>query len=328
MRSANHRLQAIAITLASACAVASASAPASAESWPQRTVRVILPNPPGVGLDLVTRLFTERLGLRWGKPVIVENLPGADGNIAVREFVGKRDNHTLLYSFAGPITINPLIYRKLPYDPALDLVPIASTTDNFLVIAASAALKVNSLAELETVARSRSSKLNWAATPGLPYFAFSGYQKTAGIDMVHVPYRDFGQAFADLTEGRIDLMVSGVAPLQPYASAGKVRLLAFFNDQRARVAPDVMTIAEAGYGNLTFNAITGFFGWRGMPGELRERIAADVRAVAADPLIRDRLANMGSVVRPGTPEEFAAVIEDQRKKVAAIAAAVGIKPTQ
>src|SRR6266566_2703803 len=158
MRGAKRRLQAIAITLLSACAAA--PAPASAQSWPQRTVRVILPNPPGVALDLIARLFAERLAARWGKPVIIENLPGADGNIAVRELASKRDNHALLYSFAGPITINPLIYEKLPYDPALDLVPIASTSDNFLVIAASAALKVGSLADLEQVARARSGKLN------------------------------------------------------------------------------------------------------------------------------------------------------------------------
>src|SRR5215510_9640068 len=158
-------------------------APALAQSWPQRAVKVIVPNPPGTALDLITRLFSERLGSRWGRPAIIENLPGADGNIAVREFVGRRDDHTLLYSFAGPITINPLIYERLPYDPARDLVPIASTTDNFLVIAASATLKVRSLADLERIARSRSNKLNWAATPGLPYFAFAGFQKSADLDM-------------------------------------------------------------------------------------------------------------------------------------------------
>jgi tripartite-type tricarboxylate transporter receptor subunit TctC len=326
MRRAHRRLYAIAITFLGA--YAGSLGDASAQSWPQRPVRVIVPNPPGVALDLITRLFADRLGARWGKPAIVENLPGADGNIAAREFAGKRDDHTLLYSFAGPITINPLIYQKLPYDPARDLVPIASTSDNYLVIAASAALRVDSLAELQKVAHSRPSKLNWAATPGLPYFAFAGFEKSAGLDMVHVPYRDFNQAFVDLTEGRIDVVASGVGPLLSYASTGKIRFLAFFNDRRAPVAPHVVTTAEAGYRNLTFNAITGFFGWRDMPSELRERIAADVRAVAADPAIKDRLASMGSAVRASTPAEFVAMIEDQRAKVAAIATTIGTKPTQ
>ena len=319
------------IKVATICLVsifATSVMPALAQSWPQRTVRVILPNPPGVALDLIARLFAERLGSRWGKPVIIENLPGADGNIAVREFVSKREKHTLLYSFAGPITINPLLYDKLPYDPAIDLVPIASTSDNILMIAASAASKVNSLAELEKVARARSNKLNWAATPGLPYFAFAGFQKSAGLDMVHVPYRDFNQALADLAEGRIDVVATGVAPLRSYASAGKITFLAVFNEERDSVAPDIVTVAEAGYAHLTFNAITGFFGWRNMPSELGERISADVQIVAADPAIKARLANMGSAARGSTPAKFAAAIEEQRAKVAAIARAIGTKPAQ
>jgi tripartite-type tricarboxylate transporter receptor subunit TctC len=306
-------------------AFAFVAAPSSAQTWPERAVRVIVPNPPGVAIDVITRLFAERLAARWGQPIIVENLPGADGNIAMREFVGRRDKHTLLYSFAGPITINPLLYDKLPYDP-VDLVPIASTTDNFLAIATSQALKVGSLAELEKLARSRASKLNWTATPGLPYFALGGFFKGAGLDMVHVPYRDFNQALVDLAEGRTDAAASGVTPLLAQAHTGKIKLLAFVNPERAPVAPEVQTVAEAGYPNLTFSAVTGFFGWRDMPTELRERISADIRAIAADPAIQDRLAGMGSVARGSTPAEFAAIIEQQRVKVAAIAKLLGVKP--
>ena len=116
-----------------------------AQTWPQRTVRVIVPNPPGVGIDVIARLFAERLSLRWGQPVIVENLPGADGIIAAREFVAKRDNHTLLYTFGGLISINPLLHEKLPYDPDRDLVPIASTSENALAIAVSPTLGVTRL---------------------------------------------------------------------------------------------------------------------------------------------------------------------------------------
>jgi tripartite-type tricarboxylate transporter receptor subunit TctC len=326
MRRANRWFQAVAISLVSI--FAAFLAPASAQSWPQRTVRVIVPNPPGVGLDLIARLFAERLSSRWGQPVIVENLPGADGNIAVREFVNRRDDHTLLYSFAAPITINPLLYKTLPYDPARDLTPIASTSDNFLVIATSAASKLGSLADLEKAARAQPTKLNWAATPGLPYFAFAGLQKSAGLDMVHVPYRDFNQAVVDVLEGRIDIVVASVAPLLSHERAGKIKLLACFSDQRAPIAPEVMTVAEAGYERLTFNAITGFFGWRDMPSELRDRIATDVQAVAADAAIMARLASIGSIVRGSTPTEFAAAIEQQRARAVAIADAMGAKPTQ
>jgi tripartite-type tricarboxylate transporter receptor subunit TctC len=303
-------------------------APVEASAWPERRIRVIMPNPPGTGLDIVARLFAERLAARWKQPVIVENLPGADGNIAASEFVAKRDNHTLLYSFPGLITINPLTYEKLPYDPAHDLVPIASTSDNYLAIAASGSLKVDSLAALVQLARSRGGKLNWAATPGVPYFAFAGLQKSTGIDMVQVSYRDFNQAIADLGEGRIDAVASGVAPLRPHAETGKLRLLAFINRQRAAFAPEVPTVAEAGYPDLTFDAITGFFGWRDMPAELRERIAADVREIASDPTIRERLLKMSSIARGSTPAEFVAAIEEQRAKIATIAQGTGKKPAQ
>lgn len=147
---------------AMACAVLlslAAAGPGRAQTigtdWPQRTVRLIVPNPPGVGLDLVARLFAERLAARWGRPVIVENIPGADGNIAAREFVQRRDDHTLLHSFAGLITINPLVHQTLPYDPDRDLVPIAPTSENALAIAVSSESEARSLADVARLARAR-----------------------------------------------------------------------------------------------------------------------------------------------------------------------------
>ncbi|MPZ41769.1 MAG: tripartite tricarboxylate transporter substrate binding protein [Rhizobiales bacterium] len=318
------------VLLGFASSIVMSAAPVSAQpskqSWPQRAVRVIVPNPPGVALDVSLRLFAEPLSARWKQPVVVENLPGADGIIAAREFVGRRDNDTLLYSFAGLISINPLLHEKLPYDPARDLTPIASTTDNFIAIAVPASSKINSLKELEQLARSRPGKLTWAATPGLPYYALASFQKSNGLDMVQASYRDFSPAFVDLREGRIDALASGVAPLLSQARAGKIKLLAFINRERAAAAPDVPTAAEAGYPQLTFSAITGFFGWRDMPNALREHIAADIRAVTAEPAIKDRLAKMGAVALGSTPAEFAAAIEAQRAKVAAIATAMSVKP--
>jgi tripartite-type tricarboxylate transporter receptor subunit TctC len=318
------------VVLVLAGAILAPSAPAFAQTlpWPQRPVRIIVPNPPGVGLDLQARLFAERLGARWAQPVVVENMPGADGIIAAREFVNRRDNHTLLYSFAGLISINPLLHEKLPYDPAHDLTPIASTSDNFIAIGVPAAAKINSLAELAKLARTSPGRLTWAATPGLPYFALASFQKSNGLDMAQAPYRDFNAAIVDLGEGRIDALATSVAPLLPQARAGKIKLLAVINRERSPTTPDVPTVAEAGYPQLTFSPVTGFFGGRDMPADLRERIAADVRAVAADPAIKERLAKMGSVALGSTPAEFAAAIEDQRAKVAAIATSIGAKPGQ
>src|SRR5262249_35203676 len=137
-----------------------------AQTWPQRPVRVIVPLPPGTAIDVSARLFGEHLSARWKQPVIVENVAGADGILAAKEFVNRHDDHTLLYSFAGLITINPLLYEKLPYDPARDLAPIATSSDNFLAIAASKKAEVSSLDGLVKRAKAQPSKLNWAATSG------------------------------------------------------------------------------------------------------------------------------------------------------------------
>jgi len=299
-----------------------------AQSWPQRSVRVIVPLPPGTAIDVSARLFAEHLAARWKHPLIIENIPGADGILAARDFVSKRDNHTLLYSFAGPITINPLLYEKLPYDPARDLVPIATSSDNFLAVAASAKLPVRSLDDLVKLARSRSTKLSWAATAGLPYFAVAGLQKSAGIEMVYVPYRDFNPALADLGEGRIEVVSTALTQMLPHSQAGKLTFLVVVNRTRSPLAPDVPTATEVGYQDLTFDGVTGFFGWRGMAADLRDQIAADVRAVAKNPAVQKRLEKIGIVTRGSTPNEFAAAIEEQRAKVTSIAAAIGMKPTQ
>ena len=308
-------------------AMSPAMCPADAgEAWPTRAVKVIVPLSAGGSIDTSARLFAEQLAARWGHPVIIENMPGADGILAAKEFISRGDQHTLLYSFAGLITINPLLREKLPYDPARDLVPIASSSDNFLAIAVSSKLQAASLRELVTLARSHPTKLNWAAAPGLPYFALSGFQKGEGMGMVYVPYRDFTPAIVDLGEGRIEVVATGLTSLLPQQQAGKVRVLAVINKTRSPAAPDVPTATEAGYPQLTFDGVTGFFGWREMPGELRDRIAADVRAAADNPAIKERLAKMGIVARGSTPGEFAAAIEEQRAKVAAIATAIGMKP--
>jgi tripartite-type tricarboxylate transporter receptor subunit TctC len=303
-----------------------AGEPLFAQSWPQRTVRVIVPLPPGTAVDLSARLFGEHLSERWHQPVVIENITGADGILAAKEFISRHDDHTLIHSFAGLITINPILYEKLPYNPTRDLAPISISSDNFLVIAASAKLGVGSLSELVNVASSRSAKFSWAATAGLPYFAYAGFLKKLGIEMVYVPYRDFNPALSDLDEGRIEVASTALTQLLPHSQAGKASLLAVLNRTRSPLARSVPTATEAGYPELAFDGVTGFFGWRDMPTAIRDRISAEVRAIAENPAVRDRLSGIGIEARSSTPEEFAAAIDAQRIKVASIAAAIGTKP--
>ena len=233
-------------------------------------------------------------------------------------FLAARDTHLLLMSFAGIISINPLLHEKLPYDPARDLVPIAPVTDNFLGVSVTAGLKADSLADLVRIAKLQPGKLNWAATPGLPYYILLALQKSAGIEMTQVSYRDFAPAFQDLSQGRLQVVGTGVPPLLPHHQAGTAKLIFVTNRERSPQVPDVPTAAEAGYPDLTFEGTVGIFGWRDFPADIKDRIVTDVQAATRDPAFRARLVTAGTAARPGTSAEFAAAVEDQRAKIAVV----------
>jgi hypothetical protein len=162
-------LVAVSAALLGLLSLIAAAPDAHAQSWPQRTVRFIIPLPPGSGMDLSARVVAERLAQKWGQPVVVENRQGADAIPAVTAFFAARDNHTFMFSFGGIVTFNHLLHAKLPYDPA-ELVPLAPVIDNFLGVSATALLKVNTLAELVATAKKQPGKLNYAVTPGLPVY--------------------------------------------------------------------------------------------------------------------------------------------------------------
>jgi tripartite-type tricarboxylate transporter receptor subunit TctC len=287
-------------------------------------VRIILPLSAGTATDVAARLFAQGLSARWHHPVIVENRPGADGITAVTAFLGS-DDHTLLLSFAGLITINPLEHDNLPYDPTHDLVPIAPMVDNFFAFAASKTLNAASLGDLVKLAQDQPGKLNWAATSGLPDYIFAAFQKSVGISMTRISYKDFAPALQDLAEGRIHVAVTGLGLLLPQVQAGKANLLVVTNRERSPLAPDVPTASEVGRPELTFDGVIGFYGHHDIPVALKERIAADVIAVGAEPAINARVESLGSLVRVGTPSAFAATIEEQRKKIEALNVATAKK---
>ena len=294
------------------------SAQTLAETWPQRTVRLIVPNSPGTATDVTARLFAEKLAVRWAKPVVVENRPGPDALLAVNALMTARDEHTLLFSFGGPVTINPVLIDKLPYDPERDLVPIVSGADSFLAIAANAAMKIDTLGSLQARARAEPDRFDWAATPGMPQFAFASFLKSAAVKMTYIAYRDFGPALQDASEGRIAAVATGLLPLLGVAQSGKLRILAVTNRQRSPATPQIPTAIEAGFPEVIAEGFQGFFGWRDISPDLRDRIAADVRAVAPE-MPQERLQALGQVVRAGTTADFIAMIADQRSRVKAVA---------
>ena len=301
---------------------------ASADQWPQRAVRLIVPFAAGSGPDFAGRLFADRLSERWKQPVVVENRPGADGLIGTAAFVTLRDDHVLLFSAAAPLSVLPVLQEKLPYDPARDVMPISAAADTFGAVATSASLPVGSLAEMVTLARSRPGQLNYHALAGAFPILFAGFAKNAGIEMTYVSYRETTAAVLDLAEGRIQVMLATLPPLLPQVNSGKVRLLAVTNKSRAPILPTIPSVSETGFPALTYDSIAGFFGPRHMPAERRDRISTDVRAVAAENGVRERLAAVGQVARGSTAIEFAAAIEQQRIQISSIARLVGARPAQ
>ena len=287
--------------------------------WPSKPVRLIVPFGAGTGSDLTARLFAPLLAERWATPVVVDNRPGGDSVIGLQAFVASADEHTLLFAPSGSVTLVPLLHESLGFNPAEDLVPIAAATKVAMAIAATKSVAVSSLADLVALARAEPGKYRWAAVPGLPELIFSAFLTMEHLQMTHVAYRDIPNALRDLGAGRVHIMVCSVATISSQLQAGTVRLVALTNSERSAIAPLVPTAIESGYPVLTVDGHWGFFGWRGMPDELRSRIADDIRHATSDATLVARLAAMGQMVDGGTTEAFAAAIERQRAQVTAIA---------
>jgi len=300
----------------------------AAADWPHRTVRLIAPVPAGSASDFSARLFAERLSQRWGQPVIVENRPGADGVMGVSAFLSADDDHTLLYAISAVVTVHPITHEKLSYDPVRDLAPISSASNVVLAIAASEKNSIRSLAGLVETARAQPGKLNWSSSPGLPPLVVGGFLKGSKLDIAFVSYRDLGPPLQDLSGGRLDVLVHALSVLMPQVHSGGARLLAVASDDRVSLAPDVPTVTEAGFPELRMDGLLGFYGRRGLPDTLRDRIASDVRVVANDPDLRERLAGAGQTARSGSAADFAALLEQHRRRLADLARTIGFKANQ
>jgi tripartite-type tricarboxylate transporter receptor subunit TctC len=298
---------------------------ASADSaWPTRPVKFILTLGPGSGSDIEARLFADRLSQRWGQPVVVENRPGGDGIVAINAFVGAHDDHVLLLTPTSSFTAHPFLHDNLPYKPS-DLVPIVRISNTIVAVSVPTSLNVDSIDKLVALIRADPGKLNWAGVTGALDFLLAGWLQQESLNMTKVAYKNPVDAANDLAEGRVQLYESAFAIVRPQLESGKIKLLAVTNTVRAPNEPNLPTVKEAGYPALTVDGLVGLFGPTGMPRELRDRITADVRAVADD-TIKDRLATTGQILNVGSAEEFAKSIDEQRDQVAKFAKELGIQP--
>ena len=300
---------------------------AAADVWPNRPVRFIVTLGPGSGVDIGARLFADKLSARWGQPVVVENRPGGDGMVAITSFLSAHDDHTLLVSPVSSFTAHPYFRDKLPYDPQ-DLIPIARISKTVVAVSVPTSLNVNSLKELEALARAKPDQLNWTTATGFTDFVFAGYLHTVGLKMAKVPYKNPAGAVTDLASGTIQVYMPAYAIVRPQVEAGTVKVLAVTNHERAPALPNVPTAVEEGYPSLEFDGLVGLFGPPGIADDVRAKIAEDIRTAASDPELLKRLTATGQIVSPGNAAEFAVSIARQRAQVAAVAKLFGNKPVQ
>jgi tripartite-type tricarboxylate transporter receptor subunit TctC len=298
---------------------------ASAETWPTRPVKFIVPFGPGAGADIGARLFSEKLQGRWGQPVVIENRPGGDSIVAIQAFLSANDDHVLLFGPSGNFTVHPFNYAKLPYNPA-DLIPIARASNTLLAAAVKADAPYGNVKEFAEAVRTNPGKFNYGAVQGITEFTFWGFAYHEKLQITQVPYRDVNVAPVDLGEGRIQMVMSSYAIVQPQINAGRIKLFVVNNKARIAPAPDVPTAREQGYPSLEVEGLVGLFGLKSMSSELKEKIAADFRAAAADGTIAERLKATGQAINVAGPKEFAEAIDEQRANIAATAKAIDYKP--
>jgi tripartite-type tricarboxylate transporter receptor subunit TctC len=318
----------MAVAAACAClATVWGNTPGFAQSYPQRPVKLIVTLGAGSGTDIGMRLLADRLSKRWNQPVVIENRTGGDGLVAITTFLGANDDHVLLGAPVSSFTAHPYVVPNLPYKQS-DLAPIARGWNMILAVAVPASLPVNSMKELADMARAQPGKLNWAGTTGAIDFLFSGFLKQNNLNMARVPYRNPQEAANDLASGLIQVCDASLPTLQPQLQAGKIKLLALTNSTRAPSLPNVPTVKEAGYPELTLDGLAGLFSTPSMPNALREQIAADVKVALSDPIVGERLTMTGQMLNYGSASEFVTSIDAQRAMLAAAAKSLGISPLQ
>jgi tripartite-type tricarboxylate transporter receptor subunit TctC len=298
---------------------------ARAADWPTRPVRFIVTLGAGSGVDIGARLFADKLSTLWKQPVVVENRPGGDGILAITSFLSANDDHVFLVCPTSSFTAHPYFHDKVPYDQK-NLIPVARISKTVVAVAVPKALDVNSLKDLEALARKEPGKLNWTTATGFTDFVFAGYLHSVGLKMEKVPYKNPAGAATDLAAGTIQVYMPAYAIVRPQVLAGAVKVLAVTNRERFSGLPDVPTAKEAGYPSLDFDGLVGIFATPDTNASIREKIAKDVATVAKDPSILERMTATGQIVSPGDGAEFGQSIAEQKAQVAAVAKLFGGKP--
>lgn len=316
-------------TLLAAALLLSCVTTAWGQAYPARPVRVIVPYTPGGGADVTTRVFTKAWSESTGQQFIVDNRGGANGNIGAELAAkSKPDGYTLLTAANTTVTINPSLYRQMPFDMIRDLAPVSMMGAQPSVLIVHPALPVKNVKELAAIARARPGQLDYASagTGSSSHIAAELFRMVAKVDVTHVPYKGNGPAMADLLAGHVQLMFNNLAPSVPQVKAGKLRALAVTSEKRSSAAPEVPTMAEAGFPGVVFNLWVGLLAPAGTPADVIAKLNAETAKAAQLRDVRERLMGEGTEPYVTSASQMGSIIREETARWAKVVKAAGITP--
>jgi len=301
---------------------------AAAQSYPSKPVRLIVPFAPGGATDVIARLAGQKLSEQLGQPFLIDNRPGANGNIGTEMAVkSPADGYTLVMSYDGTMAINPSVYRNMPFDPIKDLAPVGSVAQLPLLMVVHPSVPAKSLQEFVALAKSKPGAVNYSSAGygSAGHLAAELFRGRAGIDIVHVNYKGGGQAVQDLLSGQIQMLMTGLTTAEGHLKSGKLRAIAFTSGKRMPGAPEVPTFEEGGYPGLVVMSWYGILAPAGTPAEIVRRLNAELNKAIQAPEVKARLTSLGTEPTGGSAEQFGATIKADIERWAKVVATAGIK---
>lgn len=303
--------------LAAAAALAASAAVAVAQGYPNKPIRYVIHFPAGGGADVTGRALAAKLQETLGQPVVVDNRPGAGGNVGT-EIVARSapDGYTLLYGTNGPFGINPSLFGKLPYDPARDFAPIALAQLVPSIMVVHPEVPAKTLKEFIAWVNANPGKVDYASAGNgtIGHMAGEFLKTLTGMQMVHIPFRGGAAAMTEVIAGRIPMYIETAPNALPNVRSGRVRALAITTGRRSPLAPDIPTMSESGATGYDVSAWSGLFAPAGTPRDIVQRIAADMSRIARMPDYRERLAALGSEAVESSPEQFSQFVQAELVK--------------
>jgi tripartite-type tricarboxylate transporter receptor subunit TctC len=318
------------MTAAAAALLCTSFGPAAlAQAWPSQPVKIVVPTGAGSSLDLIVRLMSDKLGARWGQPVVVENRPGAGGMLGVDIAAKATDGHTIAIGFNGPLAYAPYLYAKTPYDPTKDLKAIVMTTMQANVLAVNAEkVPAKTLAEFVTWAKAQGGKLNYSSLGqgSSAHLTMELFLSEAGLQAVHVPFNGSPPAAMAVAQGTADATFMVAPALLPHVQSGKVRLLAVSAQGKPEGLKDLPSLAEAGYPKVESLAWNGLVGPASLPETTVARINADVNELLAkDTALREAMSRSGLSIVGGSAAEFRRFIDADVARWGPVITRLGVK---